>query len=90
QPSSTRYAVIVEDGTSLRSGAGTTFARLTTMKARTSLRILSESKDAGGKIWYKVDCTSLKLKQTSGYVASWVVKVQTVEASLVGCEGTDS
>ncbi|MCX6098303.1 MAG: SH3 domain-containing protein, partial [Caldiserica bacterium] len=47
QPSSTRYAVIVEDGTSLRSGAGTTFARLTTMKARTSLRILSESKDAG-------------------------------------------
>ncbi|MCX6063742.1 MAG: N-acetylmuramoyl-L-alanine amidase [Caldiserica bacterium] len=80
QPSSTRYAVIVEDGTSLRSGAGTAFVRLTTMKAQTSLRILSESKDTGGKIWYKVDCTSLKLKQTSGYVASWVVKVQAVVA----------
>jgi len=79
QPSSTRYAVVVEDGTSLRSGAGTAFARLTTMKSRTSLRILSESKDAGGKIWYKVDCSSLKIKQTSGYVASWVVKVQTVQ-----------
>lgn len=78
--SSTRYAVVVEDGTALRSGAGTAFVRLTTMKSRTSLRILSESKDAGGKIWYKVDCSSLKIKQTSGYVASWVVKVQTVQA----------
>ncbi|MCX6084825.1 MAG: N-acetylmuramoyl-L-alanine amidase, partial [Caldiserica bacterium] len=29
-------------------------------------------------LWYKVDCTSLKLNQTSGYVASWVVKIQTV------------
>src|SRR5450756_2310291 len=36
QSSSTRYAVVVEDGTSLRSGAGTAFARLTTMKSRTS------------------------------------------------------
>src|SRR5450756_1553601 len=81
QPSSTRYAVVVEDGTSLRSGAGTVFARLTTMKSRTSLRILSESKDTSGKIWYKVDCSSLKIKQTSGYVASWVVKVQTVQVS---------
>jgi N-acetylmuramoyl-L-alanine amidase/uncharacterized protein YraI len=80
QSSSTRYAVVVEDGTSLRSGAGTAFARLTTMKSRTSLRILSESKDANGKVWYKVDCSSLKIKQTSGYVASWVVKVQTVQA----------
>jgi N-acetylmuramoyl-L-alanine amidase/uncharacterized protein YgiM (DUF1202 family) len=79
QSSSTRYAVVVEDGTSLRSGAGTAFARLTTMKSRTSLRILSESKDTSGKIWYKVDCSSLKIKQTSGYVASWVVKVQTVQ-----------
>ena len=78
--SSTRYAVIVEDGTALRSGAGTTFVRLTTMSSRTSLLILSESKDKGGKTWYKVDCSSLKIKQTSGYVASWVVKVQTVEA----------
>lgn len=77
QSSSTRYAIIVEDGTSLRSGAGTAFARLTTMKSRTSLRILSESKDTSGKIWFKVDCSSLKIKQTSGYVASWVVKVQT-------------
>jgi N-acetylmuramoyl-L-alanine amidase len=78
--SSTRYAVVVEDGTALRSGAGTAFVRLTTMNSRISLRILSESNDAGGKIWYKVDCSSLKIKQTSGYVASWVVKVQTVEA----------
>jgi N-acetylmuramoyl-L-alanine amidase/uncharacterized protein YraI len=81
QSSSTRYAVVVEDGTSLRSGAGTAFARLTTMKSRTSLRILSESKDASGKIWYKVNCSLLKIKQTSGYVASWVVKVQTVQVS---------
>jgi N-acetylmuramoyl-L-alanine amidase/uncharacterized protein YraI len=81
QSSSTRYAIIVEDGTSLRSGAGTGFARLTTIKSRTSLRILSESKDTSGKIWYKVDCSSLKIKQTSGYVASWVVKVQTVQVS---------
>ncbi|MHB8107422.1 MAG: N-acetylmuramoyl-L-alanine amidase [Candidatus Cryosericum sp.] len=81
QSSSTRCAVIVEDGTSLRSGAGTAFARLTTMKSRTSLRIFSESKDASGKIWYKVDCSSLKIKQTSGYVASWVVKVQTTAVS---------
>ncbi len=80
QSSSTRYAIVVEDDTSLRSGAGTAFARLTTMKSRTSLRILSESKDAGGKIWYKVDCSSLKIKQTSGYVASWVVKVETIPA----------
>ncbi|RIE06102.1 N-acetylmuramoyl-L-alanine amidase [Candidatus Cryosericum terrychapinii] len=80
QSSSTRYAVVVEDGTSLRSGAGTAFVRLTTMKSRTSLRILSESKDANGKVWYKVDCSSLKIKQTIGYVASWVVKVQTVQA----------
>lgn len=80
QPSSTRYAVVVEDGTALRSGAGTAFVRLTTVKARTSLRILSESKDTSGKVWYRVDCTSLKLKQTSGYVASWVVKVQTIQA----------
>ncbi|MCX6084155.1 MAG: SH3 domain-containing protein, partial [Caldiserica bacterium] len=80
QSSSTRYVVVVEESTSLRSGAGTAFARLTTMKSGTSLRILSESKDAGGKVWYKVDCSSLKLKQTSGYVASWVVKVQTVQA----------
>src|SRR5450756_1410969 len=81
QSSSTRYAVVVEDGTSLRSGAGTAFARLTTMKSRTSLRILSESKDTSGKIWYKVNCSLLKIKQTSGYVASWVVKVQTVQVS---------
>ena len=79
QSSSTRYAVIVDDGTALRSGAGTAFSRLTTMQSRTSLRILSESKDAAGKVWYKVDCGPLKLKQASGYVASWVVKVQTVQ-----------
>jgi N-acetylmuramoyl-L-alanine amidase/uncharacterized protein YgiM (DUF1202 family) len=78
--SSTRYAVIVEDGTALRSGAGTAFVRLTTMNSRTSLLILSEFKDTGGKTWYRVDCSSLKIQQTIGYVASWVVKVQTVEA----------
>lgn len=77
---STRYAVAVEDGTSLRSGPGTSYARLTTIRARTSLRILSEAKDSSGKKWYKVDCTSLKLKQTTGFVASWVVKVQSVSA----------
>ena len=81
QSSSTRYAVVVEAGTSLRSGAGTAFTRLTTMKIRTSLRILSESRDTGGKVWYKVDCSSLTIKQTSGYVASWVVKVESVRAS---------
>ncbi|MFZ2412830.1 MAG: N-acetylmuramoyl-L-alanine amidase [Candidatus Cryosericum sp.] len=70
----------MEDGTALRSGAGTAFVRLTTVKSRTSLRILSESKDTSGKVWYRVDCSSLKLKQTSGYVASWVVKVQTIQA----------
>lgn len=80
QSSSTRYAVVVEDGTSLRRGAGTGFARLTTMKPGTSLHILSESKDAGGKVWYKVDCSSLRIKQTIGYVASWVVKVQTIKS----------
>ena len=80
QSSSTRYAVVVDDGTALRSGAGTAFARLTTMQSRTSLRILSESKDVAGKVWYKVDCSPLKLKQTSGYLASWVVKVETVQA----------
>ena len=74
----TRYAVAVEDGTSVRSGPGTSYTRLTTVKARTSLRILSEAKDGSGKVWYKVDCTSLKLKQTTGFVASWVVKVQSV------------
>lgn len=82
QTTSTRYAVIVEDGTALRSGAGTGFTRLTTMNPPTSLRILSQSKDAGGKVWYKVDCSPLKIKQTSGYVASWVVKVQTVTPPL--------
>jgi len=74
----TRYAVAVEDGTSVRSGPGTSYTRLTTVKARTSLRILSEAKDGSGKVWYKVDCTSLKLEQTIGFVASWVVKVQSV------------
>lgn len=74
----TRYAVAVEDGTSVRSGPGTSYTRLTTIQARTSLRILSEAKDSSGKVWYKVDCTSLKLKQTTGFVASWVVRVQSV------------
>ena len=78
---SNRYAVVTEDGTSLRSGAGTTFARLTTMKSGTSLPIVAQVKAADGKIWFKVDCSSLKLRQISGYVASWVVKVRTVDTS---------
>lgn len=79
--SSKRYAVVIEDGTALRTGAGTTFARLTTMKSGTSLPILAQAKTSDGQIWFNVDCSSLKLKQSSGYVASWVVKVKTVDTS---------
>ncbi len=75
----TRYAVATENGTSIRSGPGTAYSRLSTIKSRTSLRILADAKDSSGKTWYKVDCSSLKLKQSTGYVASWVVKVQTVK-----------
>jgi N-acetylmuramoyl-L-alanine amidase len=74
-----RYAVATEDGTSIRSGPGTTYSRLSTVKSRTSLHILANAKDSSGRTWYKVDCSSLKLKQSTGYVASWVVKVQTVQ-----------
>jgi N-acetylmuramoyl-L-alanine amidase len=76
-----RFAVVIEDGTSLRSGAGTSFSRLATMKPGTSLAILGEAKDSSQKVWYKVDCSSLKLKQTAGYVASWVVKVKVQDAT---------
>lgn len=76
-----RIAVTIEDGTSLRGGAGTNFARLATMKSGTSLPILGEAKDTSGKVWYKIDCSSLKLKQTVGYVASWVVKVKVLNTT---------
>lgn len=78
----TRYAVATEDGTSIRTGPATTYARLTTVKSRTSLRIVADVKDSSGRVWYKVDCTSLKLKQNTGYVASWVVKVESVKAPV--------
>ena len=81
--STTRYAVATEDGTSVRTGPGTTYARLSTVKAATSLRIVADAKDSSGRVWYKVDCSSLKLKQSTGYVASWVVKVQTIKATPV-------
>lgn len=77
KPTATRYAVAIENGTSIRSGAGVSRARIGVISARTSLRILGESKDSSGKIWYSVDCTALKLSQKMGYVASWVVRVQT-------------
>lgn len=75
----TRYAIALENGTSIRSGPGTAYSRLTTVKSGTSLRIMAEAKDSAGRIWYKVDCAALKLKQTVGYVASWVTTVQQKE-----------
>lgn len=79
----TRYAIALEDGTSIRSGPGTLHSRLTTVKSGTSLRITTEARDSAGRIWYKVDCAALKLKQTVGYVASWVVTVQEKEDPVV-------
>lgn len=78
---SNRYAVAIEDGTSLRTGPGTNFERIATIKAGTSLPILAQAKAADGKTWFKLNCSSLKLKQTSAYVASWVVTVKTVTTS---------
>ncbi|MHB8071615.1 MAG: N-acetylmuramoyl-L-alanine amidase [Candidatus Cryosericum sp.] len=78
----TRYAVATEDGTSIRSGPGTAYSRLSTIKSRTSLRVVADVKDSSGKTWYKVDCSSLKLKQSTGYVASWVVKIETVKTPV--------
>lgn len=81
---SKRYAVTLENGTSIRSGAALSSAIIATVNAHVSLRILGESKDSSGKTWYKVDCTALKLKQKTGYVASWVTKVQTTAAPSSG------
>jgi N-acetylmuramoyl-L-alanine amidase/uncharacterized protein YgiM (DUF1202 family) len=75
---SSREAIALEDGTSIRRGAGTAFARIAQVKAKTSLAIVGEAKDSAGRLWFKVDITVLGLAATIGYVASWVVDVRTI------------
>lgn len=69
--------VTTSDGLNVRTGAGTSYTRLTTLPKGTSVVITGSSKDSSGKVWYKYQYSSSK----AGYICSDYVKVQTITSN---------
>ncbi|HOC52151.1 MAG TPA: SH3 domain-containing protein, partial [Caldisericia bacterium] len=72
--------VIITPPTNIRTGPGLSYDILTTITERMVLKVLSESKDSDGRVWYKIKIEKLGKE---GFVASWVVEVRTIEEKVV-------
>jgi len=72
--------VIITPPTNIRTGPGLSYDILTTVTERMVLKVLSESKDSDGRVWYKVKIDKLGKE---GFVASWVVEIRTIEEKVV-------
>ena len=66
--------VNTSSGLNVRTGAGTSYTRLTTLPNGTSVAITGSAKDSSGKVWYKYQYSS----STAGYICSDYVTVKTV------------
>ncbi len=66
--------VTASAGLNVRTGAGTSYSRLTTLPKGTSVQITGSAKDKSGKVWYKYKYSSSK----TGYICSDYVSVKTV------------
>ncbi|MGQ9845013.1 MAG: N-acetylmuramoyl-L-alanine amidase, partial [Caldisericia bacterium] len=71
--------VIITPPTNIRTGPGLSYDILTTVTERMVLKVLSESKDSDGRVWYKIKIEKLGKE---GFVASWVVEVKKTEESV--------
>jgi len=72
--------VIITPPTNIRTGPGLSYDILTTVTERMVLKVISESKDTDGRVWYKIKIEKLGKE---GFVASWVVEVRTIEEKPV-------
>ena len=71
--------VIITPPTNIRTGPGLSYDILTTITERMVLKVLSESKDSDGRVWYKIKIEKLGKE---GFVASWVVEVNKTEETI--------
>ncbi|MBP3414023.1 MAG: SH3 domain-containing protein, partial [Clostridia bacterium] len=69
----TQKVTITGDNVNVRSGAGTSYSKVTTAKKGATYNVLGTSKDSSGKKWYKISVSG-----KTGYVIETYVKVSTV------------
>lgn len=79
-------AVVNCDALNMRSGAGTSYSVVTTLKKNTAVTITGEAKDSSGTVWYKITAGSKK-----GYVHSaYLTKKNSNNSGSNSGSGTDS
>ncbi|MGB9842992.1 MAG: N-acetylmuramoyl-L-alanine amidase, partial [Caldisericia bacterium] len=71
--------VIITPPTNIRTGPGLSYDILTTVTERMVLKVISESKDTDGRVWYKIKIEKLGKE---GFVASWVVEVSKTQETV--------
>lgn len=64
----------------IRSGPGTSYARVTTVTAGTILTVLSQTNGSDGYVWYKISTSG----SVEGYIRSDLVTAYSAETSLAG------
>jgi len=67
---STQKLTVTGDPVNIRKGAGTTYAKLTTVKKGATFEVLGTAKDSSGKLWYKI-----KVNNDTGYILGDFAKV---------------
>jgi len=72
----TTKLTVTGDIVNIRKGAGTSHAKVTTVKRSTVLTSLGTAKDPSGTVWYKVNVNG-----STGYIISTYVKVTNVTAA---------
>jgi len=64
---------VTGDVVNVRKGAGTSNAKVTSVKRNATFDVLGSAKDSSGTVWYKISVSG-----TTGYIISTYVKVTTV------------
>ncbi|MDO4318787.1 MAG: SH3 domain-containing protein, partial [Lachnospiraceae bacterium] len=83
QAASTSYvsAVVTANSLNVRSGAGTSYTKLTNLKKNTQIQVYGSKKNGSGEVWYQMSVT-VGGKKISGYMLSTYVKLSKPLSSI--------
>ncbi len=74
-------ATVTANSLNVRSGAGTSYAKLTNLKKNTQIQVYGSKKNGSGEVWYRMSVT-VGGKKINGYMLSTYVKLSKPLSSI--------
>ncbi len=75
-------ATVTANSLNVRSGASTSYTKLTNLKKNTQIQVYGSKKNSSGEVWYQMSVT-VKGKKISGYMLSTYIKLSKPLSSIV-------